>query len=762
MLFAIKKKNQNIVKAELLIKQRKFKEARDILAKEFSLDPDNEDLIIKLINKIEDEEGKVGETTQAVTKSLLDNDSKRAAELLKDLDKLKGDYSEKVKEIIKTTEIVNEQVTKLNDFYKHLEDGEKSIIKRELSDCIENYGKAIDIFKIKTPERFDDNFVNYANEFDVMETKLKNYGIDSKWLKETKNISFEFVVNEYVKMAMKINEWIKFEDELISLKKKLTNTDIRTKNTIEYQSYELINFSYIDLVRNGITTYSLALLNYIFKLLEKYISEMEKGDMQNKNVVDNLFDLINNKKVENYSHYNLNFNFSRDLYLKRSYINVNEFLEYITQKNNLYARNKIAIVKTTYDVANNYYETYKTNLTDRELQTAEKNIKNSLSYIDGLFKGRDEISKIIFDYNEIMNTKYYKETYDKYLSLNGKIVSLNTNIKNGIKEIEETTFQIKVLLAEANDKYNIALNNYKREKFEEAKDNFTEANDKYFEVLSKVKDREVERRIESAKKFIEEIEQRFYKKDMEIADNQLDNAKKNFYNEKYEEAKKNLDYAESLFNKYNEENDTINYYRERIASAIRIKSGTKVKTDDPAYDHIVELFKNANDSYNTGKKTNDKDMFVTALNFLGQILVEKPYNEDARFLETKILKETDPANFESRFKNYYDKAMAKIDKARASKSKLDYGEALLELQQLLKFEKNVNQINGLINESKKALEFTKKEITVIDKDYANKLVTQAKEFYGKGQYRECLDSANNAIKAWEDVPGAKEIRVAAM
>ena len=248
---------------------------------------------------------------------------------------------------------------------------------------------------------------------------------------------------------------------------------------------------------------------------------------------------------------------------------------------------------------------------------------------------------------------------------------------------------------------------------------------------------------------------------MAIADKELDNAKKNFYNEKYEEAKKNLDYAESLFTKYDEQNDTINYYRERISSAIRIKSGTKVKPDDPAYDHIVELFKNANDFYNTGRKNNEKEMFETSLNFLGQILVEKPYNEEARFLETKILKETDPINFESRYNSYYEKAMARLDKARTSKSKPDYGDAMLEFQQLLKFEKNTNQINGYINECKKALEFTKKEITVIDKDYANKLANQAKDYYAKGQYKEALDSANNAIAAWDEVTGAKEIRLAA-
>ena len=136
------------------------------------------------------------------------------------------------------------------------------------------------------------------------------------------------------------------------------------------------------------------------------------------------------------------------------------------------------------------------NISDRELQTAEK-FKTSFGYLDGLFKGKDEIAKIIYDYNDIMNTKYYKETYEKYLNLNSNIILLNTYVKNSMKEIEETTYQIKVMLAEANDKYNLGLTNYKKERFEDAKDNCSDANDKYFEVLSKLKDREVERRIES-------------------------------------------------------------------------------------------------------------------------------------------------------------------------------------------------------------------------------------------------------------------------
>nr|HPO50149.1 hypothetical protein [Spirochaetota bacterium] len=581
-----KKKNQNIAKAESLIKQRKFKEARDILAREYSTDPENEDLIIKLINKIEDEEGKVGETTEAVTRSLLNNDTKRAAELLKDLNKLKGEYSEKVKEIIKTTEIVNEQVTKLNDFYGYLEEAEKNLVKREIIGVAENYNKAITIFKVteKNSGRFNTYFLDYCNDFNLLEDKVLNSGIELKFLKEKERFSFENIVDEYIKMVTRINEWIKIEDELIFLKKRMEKTDLISKKTIEFQSYELINFSYVDLIRNRITVYSLTLMENIFKLLERYIVEMEKGNFQNQSIVENLFDLINNKKVEKYANYNLNFNFTRDLYLKRSYLNINEFLEYITGKNNLFARSKIAKLKSIYENANKYYDTFKTNVTDRELQSAEKNIKLSAGFIDSLFQGREEIAGIIFDYNEILDTKYYKETYDKYRMLNENIVSLNLNIKTGTKELEDTMYSIKILLNEANENFNVGLNNYKRERFEEAKDNFTRANDRYFEILSKVKEKDVERKIEATKKYIEDIEQRFYKKDMEIADKQLDNARKNFYNENYEEAKKNLDYAESLFVKYNEENETLSYYRERIASAIRIKSGTKVKTDDPAYD----------------------------------------------------------------------------------------------------------------------------------------------------------------------------------
>lgn len=757
-----KKKNQNLLKAEQLIKQRKFKEARDILAKEYSLDPDNEDLIIKLINKVEDEEGKVGEKTQAVTESLLENDTKRASELLKDLNKLKGDYSEKVKDIVKKTEVVSEQVKKLNNFYKSIDDAEKSIINKDLSNAMDNYSKAIEIFKISEDGQYDNKFVKYGKDFDNVEKRVISSGVGLKLMKDSQYADFEFIVDEYVKMVTKINEWIKIEDDLILIKNILNNLSEKSKNTIEFQSYELINYSYIDLIRNGIKNYSTLLLEKIFFLLEKYIAEVEKGNNQNQNIVNNLFDLVDTKKVENYSLYNLNFNFTRDLYLKRNYINVNEYLEYITRKNNLFLRNKIAKVKLVYDTAFGYYETGKKNIADRELQSGEKNLKISDSYMTGLLRDKEDIAKDIFDYSEILNTKYYKETYDKYRGLNDKIVSLNTNVKTGIKEIEETTYQIKVLLAEANDKYNLALNYYKKGNFEESKNVFIDSNDKYYEILSKVRDKEIERRIENSKKYIEEIEQRFYKQDMEIADNQLENARKNFYNEKYDDAKKNLDYAESLFTKYNEENETIGYYRERIASAIRIKSGTKVKPDDPAYDHIVELFKNANSSYDMGKKSNDKEMFNNALNFLGQILVEKPYNEEARFLETKILKETDVANFESRFQNYYEKAMTKLEKARETKSKIDYGDALLEMQQLLKFEKDINRINGFINEAKKALEFTKKEITVIDKDYANKLVVKAKDFYGKAKYKDALDTVNEAIKAWDAVPDARNIRLSCM
>ncbi|OHD14037.1 MAG: hypothetical protein A2086_06330 [Spirochaetes bacterium GWD1_27_9] len=755
-----KKRNPNIIKAEQLIKQRKFKEAKEILANEYALDSENEELIITLINKIEDEEAKIGQKTQAVTESLLQNDTKKAGEFLNELDKIKGDFNEKVKEIIKTTKIVNIQVTKMNNFYKYLEDGERAILQKDIDNALKSYKNAIDQFRIDKTNSNDRYMLNFSEKFNNIESQLLDSGIESKWIQDSSSINFNKILDDYKILNNRINGWLKIEDEFLSLKKELSVFPEASTKNLEYQAYDAIVLSYTEIIRNGVKKNYSLILDNIFNLMQNILSQIENGNTSNDIIFDNLVNILENQKVEYYSFYNFLINYRKDLYLKRSSNNIHAFIYYVTKKNNILIRYKIIKVQTILNESKSYYEIYKTKLSERELRLAEEMLIKANSYSTKLNEGKNNIVKLFFPYETILDTKYYKDTYLKYRNLNKSVIELNNNIQVGMKEVEEAYYQIKRLVAEGNDKFNNALSLYKKSDFENAKTNFEDAKDKFFEVLDKVIDKDLEKKIEQSEKYIQEIKDRFYKIDKELADNQIDNAKKSFYNEEYDKAKRSLDIAEAIYKKYNEESESISYYRERIATAIKIKSGTTVKPDDPAYDYITELFQNANNSYEIGQKTKEKNLFVDAINYIGQILIEKPYNEKARFLETKILKETDPKNFESRFQSYYDKAKAKLSKARETKSNADYADALLEFQQVLKFEKDLTQINKYILECKRALEFKKKELTEEDKNYAKSLITKAQGLYAKSKFREAYDTVNEAFKIWDEVPEGRSTRQA--
>jgi hypothetical protein len=746
------RRNPNIARAESLIKERQFKDAKSILLIEFANDPENEDLIIGLLDKIDAEEGKIGDKSNAAISSLKKNDTEKAEDFLKEIqNKLKGEYNKKVTDIVTSSEVLNEKVKKVNAFYKMIYEAEEMVINYKLEDGVKKYKEALDIFRI-TNENPDKNFVKFGERFVESENKLLNFGVDKKFFDASVDISVDAVLKNYNALDTQSKDYIKFEDELISVRKELNTTDSETKKTVDYQAYDFILNAYIQVLRRNIQKNGLIVVNETFKLLE---NEFKNEKIANFTNIDKLLDLITNKKLEYYSFYNFLVNYNLNVLMKRSSKNFYTYIDYLNNKNVYILRTNLAKVKNSYSETVAIYNSYEKKLENREMRSAEEDLNKANKKLPGLNTSTEELDSLFKPFEKAADSKNFKNVFDEYKDLTDKIVKVDTEIKDASQYVENTTNLLRKLYDEANEKYNSALASYKKNNYDDAAKDFEEVDNKFYEILSKVKDKDIESKIDSVDKYLKEIKNRLYERDIGIAENNIENAKKNFYNEKYEDANKSILVAESIYTKYDETSDAIVYYKDRIMSALKLRSGTKLSIDDPVYDNITELFKNSNDAY-------EKKDFQKALAYLNQILLEKPYNEEARFLETKILKETDPVNFERKFQQYYDKAKEVLAKARNSGSKTDFGNALVELEQLKIFKKDENVINNLIAECKKNLEFTKKDLTQTDKNYAVSLVNKAKNFYQNGKFAEALDAVNEAIKIWEDVPEARNTRLASM
>ena len=756
--FYARTNNVNITKAEELIKERRFKEAKDILTTEYAVDDKNEAYIIKLLEKIELEESKINAKTDAAIKSILNDNNIKAEELLVDLESLKGNFNQKVNNIIDTSEVLNEKLKRINSFYEYIGKAEKELTEFRVDPALENYKSAIDIFRLVPADIKDGQISRIIGDINDFQKTIMSYDIDLKVsFDSSSDPSYDGLIGQYRELEKTVKDIQKLENEILKIKKeyeKYYNEELKT--TINYQAYDFIIDAYLSSIRTGIQKKSRWIVDNIFKLGFEEIQNLKESKDGNTSRVDTLYGLLE-KDAGYYSFYNPVIDYDANLYLARSDRNVFDYTQYLTKKNKLYYEINAIHIEKDYDESLNYYNRYEERLKARDLKNAENLLSKSESIIKDAGKKMNSINEFLDPYRNLENDDTYKEIFAADKKVGDRITVLENKIDDSLKYVRDSYEKIKALIAEANEKYNTGSTYYRKSDYENAKKFLSEANDRYYEIIAKINDNESDKRIESISKMLKEIENRLYTDDMKLADQKIEESKKSFYNEKYEDASSNLNIAENIYLKYDESSDIIDYYKERILTALKLKSGTQLSSDDPVYYHILELFKDANNAYEIGKKTNDRAQYDTALKFVSQILFEKPYNEEARFLETKILKETDPVAFEQKFQSYFTKAKDLLAKARTSKTKNDYGNALLELQQLKVFDKNTAEINRYITECKNVLEFVPKQLTELDKSEARRLVNTAKNNYKNGNFENALNNVNRAITLWEDVPEARNL-----
>ncbi|MBN2546325.1 MAG: hypothetical protein JXB50_11045, partial [Spirochaetes bacterium] len=364
----------------------------------------------------------------------------------------------------------------------------------------------------------------------------------------------------------------------------------------------------------------------------------------------------------------------------------------------------------------------------------------------------DNLNRITEPYKAIKN--------DDFVQFIKKISDYETEAKSNTDKVNKSyddlnskITYVNVLLDQANKLFDASVANFNNKRYETAKENFTDTKTKYIEITNRLKSEYVSRQLDRIDEYLKNLEQLLFRQDIKRAEEHLEKAIQYLYTEKFEEAKTEMDETETIYEKYrdNEQiykqnSEIIKYYRERILTAIKMKTSSKLTIDDQSYEELTELMKNANKYY-------EQDQYDKARNTITQVLLEKPYYEDARIFEVKLLLKTDPKNFEEIYNNYFNDAKSKYDRGL-------FDQALISFEQLLKFEKNINVIRNYILECKKKLGLIKPEITSEDRAYAQKLVADANASYANKNYQDAYNKANLALNVWPNVPRARDIREA--
>ncbi len=740
------KKNVNIDKAKQLIKEKKYKEAKTLLAQELINSPKDEDIIIKLINQIEDLERKNYKNIENAVKSIEEGNVYMAKEFFDKID-VSGDYSKRLNTTIEKSQRINDTIITNNNFINFILQAERNLLEFDLKNAFNNYISALDIYRIKKENLPDKKFEDLVKKIHNIEKKLNSLGIDVLYINYSSETNFNFLNNEFVKMKDRIKEWLKIEEDLIAIEKELNNVNEETKVYIEFQAYSSITEKFIFLIRRGIQKYAIDLYNCILK----YSNELSlKGIEDIEFVYNELLIIYNNLllNIDYYMFYKIIMDFQIDLYVARSRDNITRYLDFITYRNNYLATIYYIYVRSTFLKAEESLKDYEKFLQDSDIDMAEKTLNKANEIFNEAMNRKKEYDKVMsefttMNYNQI---KEYSKAFERYRGTSEDISNLNKNIKFAYDAISNIKFTTNRYRNQADAAFNDAVKFFNNKQYDQAMERFKEAKDLYISILTKNKTKEIYDIVDRIDKYLKDIDDILYYRDIQLADDYYTKAKISFYKSEYENAKTLVEKADELYKKYNEESPMITELKERINSAIKLKFDTMLTIDDPSYPYIMELYKKALNSYNNKEYDIAKD-FVT------QILLEKPYYEEAKKLEAMIFKaKNDRIGFIEIYKRYKEQA---LDKYRSGL----YAEALRELRQLLIFEEDVKEIQNYINDCLKRLRFVKtEEISQEEKNSAISMVKNAEKFYAEKKFDRALIEINNAIKLWEEVPGGRDLR----
>ena len=744
-LFSLITKDQNLILANQLIKGKKFNKALEILVTELENNEADEDAIMKLIDQINKEKVKIMSLINLAKESIKNGDYNKAEEVITILE-ASGDFDQNINDLINKLskeKLVLKDITLFNNMV--IGDGEKFYFSYDIKNAMLIYKQALDIYRNKDEVINDNDFKKTIDLFNDAEKKIFEEDIKDKIIELNEDLSYNFILQQKDLMENQLLKWKTLENDFMKIGYAFSNLKIETKKTLLFEAYNSITDKYTGITRRYIQKYANELQSYVIQFLENNLDLYEKGELNERNEIDNSISLLND--LEKNSFYKISFDLTKDYLITRSKNNIVEYLNYLTKKNTLILKSYEIDLNKSYQLADDLDQSFDDKKKNKELLEAETDIINASNELKTTENKKKDFSDKLSSYRGL-NYGSFNDPFKSEKEMNDKLPPFEKKVDSTLADFETVMTNLKELINEGDKLFQDSVKDYNTKIFTKAKDGFDSSKDKYLEVVLSLKSGYVNDQIDKIDQYLDNINQLIFTQEMKNADDYIEKAKVNLYAEKYDDAKNNIDEAEKIYVKYNQNEDIINFYRDRILHALKIQSGKILSIDDPAYEAITELFRNAKSNYEQ-KKYNE------ALSYINQILLEKPYYEDAKLFEIKILLETNPKGFDEVYLNYFNKAKASFD----TKS---FEDALVQFQELLQFNRNTREINNYIYQCKLFLNLTKKIITDNDRKSALSIIKDAQDNYSRGEFQAAYNKVNQAIEIWEDVPEAKSIKLACM
>lgn len=733
-------KNPNIERARSLIREGKYNEAREILISELAISPEYETLIMKLIDDIDKRVNETTTKTNEAISRIREGDSFEAEKLLNEID-YEADYDSKTNFVLKNIEDLKTRTAMNNDFLNLIGQAEQEMIKYKTDNAVPFYIRALDIYRTKevSGHPLEDLIVRY----NAYEQQFRDALFTIEF--ESTPKSTDYYDRQYSDISLKIKNWLATEKELLAFAAEFEKKQASVDNSLEFQAYLITINNYIHVLRRSIQNSHRLLSDYLFEYAQELTEEKDIFKRYANNALaGKLYSYLSNKQLEYYRFYEVAEIYNKSRFYTRSRKNIYEYTRFISRRYQLLLAIRTTDLEYRYTLNNTIYNTYQKNVEERDLFSAEKNLSQALEDNKALKIESNSTTKIYNVYEYANQTEVFKETYDDYYALQNKIKTLENDLVDERIRFANKMKDINNRQRKADRTFYAAEQLYKQRKYEEALEQYNQAATEYREIRSESDTAYVARQIKVISERQTAIDKIILELDVKKADEAFANAKSFLRKDDPEKAKDNIVVAELIYRKYPDllNIDPILYWKERIEITLKIKAESELVWGDPLYEHIIELMKNANTAY--GKKD-----YPEAERLVNQILKEKPFYQNARRLEAKILKITNPEDFELEYQKYFETAM---DYYKGG----EFSRALQEFQGLREFDHKLSELDKYIAICKRNM-YKEPEKPKVDKDRALVLRNEAQALYQKGVYPQALKRIQEALRIWPEVNGGKTL-----
>jgi len=559
---------------------------------------------------------------------------------------------------------------------------------------------------------------------------------------DKQNADFSSIVEDVKVLENKSALWKKHELDLLELFDLMDKVSLNTKKGLEYIALYSIMSKHIICIRAGINKIGREVFNNTIIVLERYFSNLKNRNRGEEYAIIKLIEYLYRAYED--GAYKTGEKSAGLLYSR---------LEELNFKEKQVSYSKLVYYDMIFPIF--IAEIEQANVNRKYVEFQEYRVGLDLDKAFGILKDYDKFTAELFQFEQsaakkarefagLQTDEIVKSAFARYRALNeGSRQIVNTFYKAN-EDYKDQRNKIEQLTLQAERQFREAVNQFNQRQFDISNETFNTANEVYIMLAKETKSTFIKTQMDRIIDYKQRIIDIKKENDIVLAGNLYDSARSYFYRENYEKSKEEIDKSGELYLKHGLISDSFTAFSERILTALRVKSGTDVKIDDPLYDMISELYKQAYMLFE------EKD-YQNALDLVSNILLEKPYNKNARVLETQILKMIDINSFNERFEVYFRDAKEKFDSG-------NFQGALTDFEQLTMFETRQAVINKYISDCKSKLRISRPDTKTINTGAAINLVATAERLFIQGKFQEAYTSIENALKIWEDVPKGSVLR----